>query len=604
MIWLQEASAAITEVVVVSERDVFGDYSVVKPVDVVDVNAGTSEIRTADLISRLPGVDLNGQAGSLQTYSIRGFSRARIQTLVAGVPLHTERRAGNSATFIDSFLIQHIAVIKGPASTLYGSGAIGGIVSLSPRIFQGPVFSGSLYTQGEQKMFGAGWGNGQLSAGIAYRKHRRSDDVENNQLNDAMERISGSLNWVKDFSDFSLSSKAVISRGENIGKSSADFPDDRITHYPTEDHILGSIQLESEDWLVDAYLHEQALDTSVSRPGRSTNNTNSDSTDYGGSIVRGWHDLNSSYRLGLDLDIRRNVEVEESTAGQAAQFSFLSLAGSQIETAFIADGQWRNSALTVNAGLRYARIEQENHDESQSDAAWTGMAAISYDFSQSWNTFLQIGSGYRFPELTEKFFNGITGRGVIVGSPDLDAEHSVSSEVGVIGEFASFRIQSSIYYTRVSNYIERIEISDRLFTFQNLQDGTIKGAELSMKQELNPVWELEVTGHWMEGVNDKNQYLADMSPSRVSLTLISKRSWGEFLLDYRHRYQSSRVHVDELPTDHYNRLLARVSINIGNSSDVAIWAENILDDDFRMTSDSLSPQSTGYGLGLALTWTH
>ena len=45
------------------------------------------------------------RAEGLQSYSIRGFSRARIKTLLAGVPLTTERRAGVSEVYRPPFWI-------------------------------------------------------------------------------------------------------------------------------------------------------------------------------------------------------------------------------------------------------------------------------------------------------------------------------------------------------------------------------------------------------------------------------------------------------------------------------------------------------------------
>ena len=67
----------------------------------------------ADLISQSAGVNLNGQGGLFQSYNIRGFSRARIKTEVDGIPIITDRRAGNSIAFIPAELISEVYIQKG-----------------------------------------------------------------------------------------------------------------------------------------------------------------------------------------------------------------------------------------------------------------------------------------------------------------------------------------------------------------------------------------------------------------------------------------------------------------------------------------------------------
>ena len=83
------------------------------------------------LADALPGVSLNGQGGLFQSYSMRGFSRWRIRTEISGVPILTDRRAGNSLSFLPPELIDSIQVNMGPASSLYGSGAMGGVMNVS-----------------------------------------------------------------------------------------------------------------------------------------------------------------------------------------------------------------------------------------------------------------------------------------------------------------------------------------------------------------------------------------------------------------------------------------------------------------------------------------
>ena len=61
-----------------------------------DASMGTPSALT-DLVTAVPGVSENGQAGLFQVFSIRGVSRQRVRSLVSGMRITSERRAGASA---------------------------------------------------------------------------------------------------------------------------------------------------------------------------------------------------------------------------------------------------------------------------------------------------------------------------------------------------------------------------------------------------------------------------------------------------------------------------------------------------------------------------
>ncbi|MEL0306850.1 MAG: TonB-dependent receptor plug domain-containing protein, partial [Halieaceae bacterium] len=89
----------------------------------------------ADWLATAPGISLNGQGGLFQSYSLRGLSRARIRTEIDGVPIVTDRPAGNAIGFLPPFLLQSVSGVMGPVSALYGSEAMGGVITLKPQWF-------------------------------------------------------------------------------------------------------------------------------------------------------------------------------------------------------------------------------------------------------------------------------------------------------------------------------------------------------------------------------------------------------------------------------------------------------------------------------------
>ncbi|TDF42182.1 TonB-dependent hemoglobin/transferrin/lactoferrin family receptor [Alteromonadaceae bacterium M269] len=92
----------------------------------------SSNIR--DILRYEPGVTVegNGRFG-LSGFNIRGINGDRILILLDGVPVADEFSFGPNLSarrdFVDVDLLKNVEIVRGPASTLYGSDAIGGVVS-------------------------------------------------------------------------------------------------------------------------------------------------------------------------------------------------------------------------------------------------------------------------------------------------------------------------------------------------------------------------------------------------------------------------------------------------------------------------------------------
>lgn len=83
-----------------------------------------------DVVKTFPGVTFGSNPSSPLAYSMRGFTGSQITVLRDGVYL-------GPSTFIDrpsnTFNLESIEVLKGPASVLYGQGAVGGAINVRTR---------------------------------------------------------------------------------------------------------------------------------------------------------------------------------------------------------------------------------------------------------------------------------------------------------------------------------------------------------------------------------------------------------------------------------------------------------------------------------------
>ncbi|RLD88917.1 MAG: hypothetical protein DRJ09_07435, partial [Bacteroidetes bacterium] len=89
-------------------------------------------------ITSIPGVDMISKGPGVGTPVIRGLSTNNILFLNNGIPMENFQFSENHPYIIDESNIGKVEVIKGPASLLYGSGAVGGVINVIPKPFLPP----------------------------------------------------------------------------------------------------------------------------------------------------------------------------------------------------------------------------------------------------------------------------------------------------------------------------------------------------------------------------------------------------------------------------------------------------------------------------------
>ena len=131
--------AAILRVVTVTATRTATDVrNVAAPVLVMDSLVIRSQLANgvADLLRREPGVDVVGTGVNQTRPTIRGQRGQRILLLEDGMRLNNSRRQqdfGEIPSLVDVDQLARVEVVRGPASVLYGTDAIGGVVNLITR---------------------------------------------------------------------------------------------------------------------------------------------------------------------------------------------------------------------------------------------------------------------------------------------------------------------------------------------------------------------------------------------------------------------------------------------------------------------------------------
>ncbi len=177
---------------VTATREAKGIFETAAPVSVVD-SALVREVKpnnAAELVQSLPGIDVNGVGANQQRPTIRGQRGQRILLLENGLRLNNARRDqdfGELPAIVDVNKVERVEVVRGPASVLYGSDALGGVVNMITN--EAPPYAGgddlrgnvgiSYRDQGEQLWpSGELWGrSGRLGYGFS-ASYRDTKDYE------------------------------------------------------------------------------------------------------------------------------------------------------------------------------------------------------------------------------------------------------------------------------------------------------------------------------------------------------------------------------------------------------------------------------------------
>jgi iron complex outermembrane receptor protein len=560
-----------------------------------------------DLVVSVPGVSENGQGGLFQVFSVRGISRHRVQHLVSGARVTSERRAGPSASFFDPRLMGSVEVVRGSATTLNGSGAMGGVVQVVPRRFDGAAFSSGYESKGDQYYLAGGVGGESWSAGIARREANDGEAADGTLLNSHFEQTSASfaVDWGKGTRRYEL--VAIPSRAEEIGKSSTDFPE-RTTTYPRERHLLLQFGVETEaGWDLKAFVHPHDLQTRVVEETQLSRVEN-DSFDYGArwSLEQKASDA-VSIEWGAQLFGRAGVdahEVSEDTQdpGNIVTLQTLDDARS-IEAGLFAVVGWEWAGADWQGGTRLSWLTQDNGDSPQrEDSALNGFVGVSRQFGNHWELRGNLSTGVRFPSLSELFFTGTTGRGGIIGNPDLEPERSYGAEMSLFWRARTLLLGGTVYHNRIRNYIERVEIDPDLLTFVNLTDGTINGIELQGLHTMPGAWRLGWGGHWIRGRDHDDRPLADVPPAELYVDVgRSAGSWS-YELRLAHRSVKSDPGPSEKRIPSAELLGASVAYRVSPRWSLSLAGMNLLDKEYFRSADGKAPLAPGRSVAIQIEW--
>jgi iron complex outermembrane receptor protein len=261
--------------------------------------------------------------------------------------------------------------------------------------------------------------------------------------------------------------------------------------------------------------------------------------------------------------------------------------------------------LLANAGVRFDHVTAENRagffgDRRVSRDASSGFASVTAGPFAGTTVTAQVGSGFRDPSLSDRYFRGVSGRGFVTGLPDLMPERSLQYDLA-IRRAGRVRTALYLYRYRIRDLVERFRSGDDFF-FRNRGRALLRGIELEAQADLGLGVTAELGAQRASGrALDDSTPLADVPPPGLTLTLrraLSDR--GDAMLRAQLRGRDEDAGPTEKPVPGYGTLDLGFGWRLREGLLARLALHNLLDHAHPQTADELAALAPGRSAALTL----
>ena len=499
-----------------------------------------------DALRYVPGVNMTDDQISIRGSS--GYSRgtgSRALLAIDGLPFYTGDSGESVWEMIPVTELERVEIIKGAASSLYGSSAIGGVINgLTREITDQPrtAFNGfyGFYDKpsydewdwsGERRPFNGftlSHSNkfGNLSLNIAFTRLEdqsfRMDDYFKKYIGfvktlynltpvSSLTFIANTFNKrAGNFLFWKDSQNALIPPEENQGET-----------IETNRYLFGLIfkNVLSEKFLLNIktnYYRNHFKDS-----GTPVNESTS-------NLYRGEIQLNSDLTEGIILTT--GIEGTGSTVnstlfGNPDSYGFGSYAVADFSFGF---------PLKVSAGVRY---DYTKLDTLNGSGAVSPKLGLNYILSENLIIRSSLGTGFRAPTLAEAFTSTSASGITVKPNPNIKSESNLTFEIGVNYFLSRFiTVDFAVFQNEYYDMIEPgIDSSDGLVFFDNIVRARIQGMEASTLFNIIPneiSFTFNYTYLWARDLQTGNALR--YRPRHLFYSSLDFRKWNfEFGADFR-----------------------------------------------------------------------
>lgn len=518
--------------------------------ELMDVNMSVSvitqeEIRRSsarnvgELLEDIPGVRINNDGGQgMKRIKIRGEDAFRTLVMIDGQKVSEHKSMSGSPMLIDPSMIERIEVIKGPASVLYGSDAVGGAINIitkkgGTKPIEGEVSAG-MNTSASGKN-----ASGSIYGGIDGWKYRLSASIEDNDNlktpKGEMENtyftarsVSGFLSY--DFTPNTTVGASVDYYDLEFGSSDVNTPGFTVdvpkwSRFKTA--AFGEFRNISDAFVrlrTDAFYQKSKKDMVNSVPGSMGSMSYVvqpmayNTTDqYGFSLQTDWqlgerNYLIAGYELSYD-DLSAQSITQMTMPMMTMVMGNKLYDGYQMTNAVYASMETQLPAdVTLTYGARYTwvKTDMDSRDvkkagdwknANQSDGKLIFNAGLLWRATDNLSLRASYAQGYRSPILQELYVDTAMGQagGTTYANPDLKPETSDNFEIGARWSSAYVSADIAAFYSEADDYIATLwNESLGGYKYSNVAEAKTFGVELTSSVRIAETgFEPYLTATWM-----------------------------------------------------------------------------------------------------------
>jgi vitamin B12 transporter len=538
--------------------------------------AGPSASLT-DLLSRQPGLEINanGGLGAASSVFIRGSNSGHVLLLIDGMRFGSATNGAPNLSYLPLQQIERIEILRGAASSLYGSDASGGVIQVFTRKGEGPLALnaeagvGSHHASAVSAGLSGGYQGWSYSLQAAnQRTHGFSATNAHfggfNPDRDGYRNTSASGSLAYAFAkDQEIGLKFLYSDGWNDSDSSSgSLP----PYYGTaasdyhQDVRLSSFNLYSFNrinnfWMSTLRLGQSVDDSQNYMDGQDDGKLRTRQTQYQ------WQ---NDFRLPVGSALLAIERLEEKITASDAY-------------AYPRDKRYINSIV---AGWRESfdthrlHFDLRRDDNFQYGDKTTGFAAYGYQFTNAWRANVSYGTAFKAPSFNDLYFP-IPG---LLGNPNLKPETARNKEIALHYETGEPHASITAYQNDARNLIDWVcDPITWQCEVQNVNKARLRGITLAYDGHL---WGLDVKASAdFQDPRDRelDKMLTHRSRRHGSLSVGQRRDVLDWNLEWQVNDKRYRNAANTQTLGGYALVNAQVGYRFAPDWSVFLRANNILD---------------------------
>jgi len=446
------------------------------------------------------------QTGGYGQYSeiyLRGTKSSQALILRDGVRLNSNTSGQASLPFIDTTDVKQIEVLKGPASVLYGTDAIGGVIQI---ISTTPEKNSAFITGevGENKTYKSVIGADLADNGFYAQIRGQRLETDGTPVTNAKNNKRASF----DQKGYSLKvgiEKDIYATSLDYSKNQGNSDYDQNSNLVSQDFENEIVNFKSR-----LNISEQvAIHTRLSQFKDNIDQNNSPdyvhSTTQEAELYTKWQ-FSPSQNILTGIS-HKNIKANIFSKGEGYEWDGVYYPGQDVfynkdvkTTGYFVQHQYQTDILNTQAGIRL-----EDHERFGNHTV--GQIAARYFLSPSTSIYTNIGSAFKAPTNNDLYAIGWGA------NPNLEPEKSISYELGFDHQLTQqLSAGFSVYQTQIDDLI-----SSRGSQLINIDKAKLTGSEATINWQKDELF-LNMAYAYIQAKNDITKKDLNRRP-RQNITL-------------------------------------------------------------------------------------